>query len=128
MVWGNVRDVEPSRSDIAAESGQDASQPHDPPVSSPDALADLHLHLEDKVNLERIAENPGPVIFRVLRRLWIPLVVLVVITVGGLTVSRLHGLFGSQKSLSYADTRVDNKPYNPQHLGTRSSGHPGPWP
>lgn len=28
-----------------------------PDVSSPDALADLHLHLEHKVNLERIAEN-----------------------------------------------------------------------
>ena len=69
--------------------------------------------------------NPGPVIFRVLRRLWIPLVVLVVIAVGGLTVSRLHGLFGSDKSLSYADTRVDNKPYNPQHLRYEVFGPPG---
>ena len=31
-------------------------------------------------------------IFRVLRRLWIPLVVLVVIGAGGFTVSRLHGI------------------------------------
>ena len=64
-------------------------------------------------------------IFRVLKRLWIPLVVLVVIAVGGLTVSRLHGLFGSEKSLSYADTRVDNKPYNPQHLRYEVFGPPG---
>ena len=64
-------------------------------------------------------------IFRVLRRLWIPLVVLVVIAVGGLTVSRLHGLFGSDKRLSYADTRVDNKPYNPQHLRYEVFGPPG---
>ena len=64
-------------------------------------------------------------IFRVLRRLWIPLVVLVVIAVGGLTVSRLHGLFGSEKSPSYADTRVDNKPYNPQHLRYEVFGPPG---
>ena len=56
-------------------------------------------------------------IFRVLRRLWIPLVVLVVIGAGGFTVSRLHGIFGSEKRLSYADTRVDDtKPYNPKHL------------
>jgi Mycobacterium membrane protein len=65
------------------------------------------------------------VIFRVLRRLWIPLVVVVVIAVGGLTVSRLHGLFGSEKSPSYADTRVDNKPYNPQHLRYEVFGPPG---
>lgn len=65
-------------------------------------------------------------IFGVLRRLWIPLVVLVVVAVGGLTVSRLHGLFGSEKSLSYADTRVDsNKPYNPQHLRYEVFGPPG---
>ena len=64
-------------------------------------------------------------IFRVLRRLWIPLVVLVVIAVGGFTVSRLHGLFGSEKGLPYADTRVDNKPYNPQHLRYEVFGPPG---
>jgi hypothetical protein len=60
-----------------------------------------------------------------LRRLWIPLVVVAVIAVGGLTVLRLHGLFGSEKSLSYADTRVDNKPYNPQHLRYEVFGPPG---
>ena len=64
-------------------------------------------------------------IVRVLKRLWIPLVVLAVIAVGGLTVSRLHGLFGSEKSLSYADTRADNKPYNPQHLTYEVFGPPG---
>lgn len=57
--------------------------------------------------------------------MWIPLVVLVVIAVGGLTVWRLHGLFGSEKGLSYADTRVDNKPYNPQHLRYEVFGPPG---
>ena len=64
-------------------------------------------------------------IFRVLKRLWIPLVVMVVVAVGGLTVSRLHGLFGSEKGPSYADTRVDNKPYNPQHLRYEVFGPPG---
>ena len=64
-------------------------------------------------------------IFRVLKRLWIPLVVLVVVAVGGSTVSRLHGLFGSEKSPSYADTRVESKPYNPQHLRYEVFGPPG---
>jgi Mycobacterium membrane protein len=66
------------------------------------------------------------VIFRVLRRLWIPLVVLVVIGAGGLTVSRLHGIFGSEKGLSYADTRIDDtKPSNPKHLRYEVFGPPG---
>ncbi len=40
-------------------------------------------------------------------------------------MSRRHGLFGSEKSLSYADTRVDNKTYNPQHLRYEVFGPPG---
>ena len=65
-------------------------------------------------------------IFRVLRRLWIPLVVLAVIGAGGFTVSRLHGIFGSEKRLSYADTRIDNtKPSNPKHLRYEIFGPPG---
>ena len=40
-------------------------------------------------------------------------------------MSRLHGLFGSEKSLSYSDTRADNKPYNPQHLRYEVFGPPG---
>jgi hypothetical protein len=66
------------------------------------------------------------VIFRALRRLWIPLVVLAVIGAGGLTVSRLHGIFGSEKPTSYADTRIDNsKPSNPAHLRYEIFGPPG---
>ena len=64
-------------------------------------------------------------IFSGLRRLWIPLVVLVVIAAGGLTVSRLHGIFGSEKDLPYTESRVDNKPYNPQHLRYEVFGPPG---
>ena len=37
------------------------------------------------------------------QRLWIPLVVLVVIAAGGYVVSRVHGIFGSEKRPSYAD-------------------------
>jgi hypothetical protein len=46
---------------------------------------------------------------------------------GGLTVSRLHGIFGSEKRLSYADTRTDEaKPFNPKHLKYEVfSDHPG---
>jgi hypothetical protein len=62
----------------------------------------------------------------VLRRLWIPLVILVVIGAGGLTVSRLHGIFGSEKRPSYADTKInDAKPYDPKHLTYEVFGPPG---
>ncbi len=56
-------------------------------------------------------------IIRILRRVWIPLVILVVIICGGYTVSRLHGVFGSEKRPSYADSpSEDTKPFNPKQL------------
>jgi Mycobacterium membrane protein len=40
-----------------------------------------------------------------------------VIGAGALTVSRLHGIFGSEKRPSYADTRVnDAKPLNQKYM------------
>ncbi len=58
--------------------------------------------------------------------MWIPLVVLVVIAVGGLTVSRIHGIFGSEKRPSYADTNVNEaKPFNPKQLQYEVFGPPG---
>jgi Mycobacterium membrane protein len=63
---------------------------------------------------------------RILGRLWVPLVILAVLVAGGFTVSRLHGIFGSEKQLSYSDTRVDNaKPFNPKHLRYEVFGPPG---
>jgi hypothetical protein len=58
--------------------------------------------------------------------LWVPLVILAVVVAGGFTVSRLHGVFGSEKRLSYSDTRVDNgKPFNPKHVRYEVFGAPG---
>lgn len=52
-----------------------------------------------------------------LKRLWIPLVIVAVVITGGMTVSRLHGVFGSEHRPSYADTRQqDTKPFNPKHV------------
>jgi hypothetical protein len=70
--------------------------------------------------------NQGFTIVGVLRRLWVPLVILVVIGAGGLTVSRLHGIFGSERRPSYADTKInDAKPFNPKHLTYEVFGPPG---
>jgi nitrate reductase NapE component len=68
----------------------------------------------------------GFTILGVVRRLWIPLLVLVVIGAGGFTVSRLHGIFGSEKRPSYADTKInDTQPFNPKHLTYEVFGPPG---
>jgi hypothetical protein len=43
--------------------------------------------------------------------------VLVVVCAGAFTVSRLHGIFGTDNRPAYADTKVnDSKPFNPKHL------------
>jgi Mycobacterium membrane protein len=58
--------------------------------------------------------------------MWIPLLVLAVILAGGFTVSRLHGIFGSEKRPSYADTAMaDTKPFNPKHMTYEVFGPPG---
>lgn len=54
------------------------------------------------------------------------MVILAVVAAGGLTVSRLHGIFGSEKRPSYADTRQqDTKPFNPKHVVYQVFGPPG---
>jgi hypothetical protein len=65
-------------------------------------------------------------IFRVLERAWIPLVIAVVVGLGGFTVWRIHGIFGSEKRPSYSDTATDdNKPFNPKRLTYEVFGPPG---
>jgi hypothetical protein len=56
-------------------------------------------------------------LIKILRRTWIPLVVLIVIVCGGVTVSRIHGFFGSEKRPSYVDGQVDDAmPNHPKQL------------
>lgn len=60
--------------------------------------------------------------------MWIPLLVLVVVAVGAFTVSRLHGIFGSEKRPSYGDTQsggATKQVYNPKKLTYEVFGPPG---
>jgi hypothetical protein len=60
------------------------------------------------------------------RRLWIPLVILVVIGAGGMTVSRLHNIFGAEQRPTYADSQVsDSRPVDSKHLTYEIFGPPG---
>ncbi|MGB3476919.1 MAG: MmpS family protein [Mycobacterium sp.] len=68
----------------------------------------------------------GTSIFKVLSRVWIPLVILAVICVAAFTVTRIHGLFGSEKRPSYSDGQNDEtKPFNPKRLTYEIFGPPG---
>jgi hypothetical protein len=61
-----------------------------------------------------------------LKRLWIPLLVLVVAAAGGFTVSRLHGIFGSENRTTYTDTAAaESKPYDPKQMVYEVFGPPG---
>jgi hypothetical protein len=65
-------------------------------------------------------------IFRVLERVWIPLVIVVVLLVGGFTVARIHGIFGSERRPQYSDsTSDDTKPFNPKRITYEVYGTPG---
>lgn len=62
----------------------------------------------------------------VLRRLWIPLLIVAVLCAGGFTVWRLHGVFGSDNRLAYADTETEKRqPYDPKQLVYEVFGPPG---
>jgi len=126
VVERGVQDIAQARSDVANAGPPDVSQQSGPrpallrrddqPSAVPPTLSGSHGSRRYR----------GFSIFKVLRRLWVPLVILAVVVAGGFTVSRLHGIFGSEKQLSYSDTRIDNaKPFNPKHLRYEVFGAPG---
>ncbi|MGV0750585.1 MmpS family protein [Mycolicibacter heraklionensis] len=68
----------------------------------------------------------GTSIFKVLSRVWIPLVILAVVCVAAFAVTRIHGLFASEKRPSYSDGQNDEtKPFNPKRLTYEIFGPPG---
>lgn len=65
-------------------------------------------------------------LFTVLRRLWIPLVLLVVFGLAGVTVARLHVGFGVEQRSSYAQANVKEvSPMNSTELIYEVFGVPG---
>lgn len=61
-----------------------------------------------------------------LRHHWTLVVLVVVITVVGLTVLRLHGIFGSHNRLSAPSVEsLDNADFNPKHVVLEVFGSPG---
>ena len=54
---------------------------------------------------------------RIVKRLWIPLVLVVVLAVSGLVVSRLHKMFASQDLNADAGAGIEIVPVQPEDLG-----------
>lgn len=70
--------------------------------------------------------KPGARFVGLLRRLWIPLVIVAVVAAGGFTVSRLRGVFGSEQFIPYGDVRADEtKPVDPSYLTYEITGPAG---
>ncbi|MGV0044871.1 MmpS family transport accessory protein [Mycobacterium colombiense] len=68
--------------------------------------------------------RPG-IVTRVLRRGWIPLLLVVVLAVSALVVSRLHKLFGSEDLNANAGKGIEIVQFNPKVVVYEISGPPG---
>lgn len=116
VIEGSLPEVEQTRPDDTTVPQQEA-----PPESA--GAASPSAHIEGKPSKRR--RNRG-LVRKSLGRVWIPLVVFAVLAGGGLTVSRLHGIFGNDTSLTYSDTKNDKgKPFNPKILKYEVFGPPG---
>lgn len=70
--------------------------------------------------------GPRPsIVTRVLRRGWIPLLLVVVLAVSALVVSRLHKLFGSEDLNANAGKGIEIVQFNPKVVVYEISGPPG---
>jgi hypothetical protein len=62
----------------------------------------------------------------VVKRAWIPLVVVVLVAIAGFAVYRLHGVFGVRGATSVVGARADDiKPFNPKHVTLEVFGPAG---
>ncbi len=112
MVERSVRDVEWPSTDATVAGKQGVSEPS----PGPEARGATRMR----------HRKWGFAAGRLLKRTWIPLVIVAVIVAGGLTVGRLHGIFGSERRPAYADTKInDNKPFEPKRITYEVFGPPG---
>ena len=65
-------------------------------------------------------------VVRLFGRVWIPLVILLVIGAGAVIVSRVHGIFGSERRPVYTDSHVaGTNSYTPKQVVYEVFGPPG---
>jgi Mycobacterium membrane protein len=65
-------------------------------------------------------------VFRLFKQVWIPLLLVVVVVIGGYAVVRIRDLFGAQATAAAADgTGDETKPFNPKRITYEITGPPG---
>ncbi|QZA16526.1 MmpS family protein [Mycobacterium malmoense] len=63
--------------------------------------------------------------FRVFKRVWMPLLLVVVIALGAYTVVRIRDTFGAHGAVTGGEGNADNtKPFNPKHITYEITGAP----
>lgn len=61
--------------------------------------------------------------FRIVKRAWIPLLLVVVIALGGYAVVRIRGTFGANATMTAGEGVADNtKPFNPKRITYELTG------
>ncbi|WP_216638658.1 MmpS family transport accessory protein [Mycobacterium colombiense] len=64
--------------------------------------------------------------FQTLKRVWMPLLLVVVISLGAYAVVRIRDTFGANAAVASGDGNADNtKPFNPKHITYEITGGPG---
>jgi hypothetical protein len=64
-------------------------------------------------------------LFRLFKKAWIPLVLVVLVSLGGYAVVRIRATFGATSAVAGADGNSDTKPFNPKHIMYEITGPPG---
>jgi hypothetical protein len=65
-------------------------------------------------------------VFRLFKRVWMPLLLVVVVALGSYAVVRIRDLFGADHHAATADGNADNtKPFNPKHITYEITGPSG---
>jgi hypothetical protein len=55
-------------------------------------------------------------VYRVLKKAWIPLLLVVVVALGSYVILRVRDTFGANGAVARGDVNVDTKPFNPKHI------------
>lgn len=63
--------------------------------------------------------------FRLFKKAWIPLLLIVLVSLGGYAVVRIRATFGATSAVAGADGNSDTKPFNPKHIMYEITGSPG---
>ena len=64
--------------------------------------------------------------FRLVKRLWIPLLLIVVVSLGAYAVIRIRDTFGAHGGTTNSEGNADNtKPFNPKHITYEITGRGG---